>query len=187
MVSKRCILAVTMALKKFNFHSVTVNLGEVEFSEDISAGKRELLREILHESGLELMDNKSAILIERIKNTIIAMIYSADEMVRMNFSSYLSEKLNHNYTYMANLFSEVQGNTIEQFIISHRVERAKELISYNELNMTEIAWKLNYSSVAHLSNQFKKVTGLSPSNFKLQHEKKRVTIDELGRLMKVIV
>jgi AraC-like DNA-binding protein len=119
-------------------------------------------------------------LIEKIKNVIIEMVHYSEEAIKVNFSDYLSEKLNHDYTYMANLFSEVQGTTIEQFIIVHKVERIKELINYGELNITEIAWKMNYSSVAHLSNQFKKVTGLSPSHFKQIKEKRRSPIEEIG-------
>jgi AraC-like DNA-binding protein len=119
-------------------------------------------------------------LIEKIKNVIIEMVHYSDEMIKINFSEYLSKKLNHNYTYLANLFSEVQGISIEQFIILHKIERIKELIIYGELNITEIAWKMNYSSVAHLSNQFKKVTGLSPSHFKQLKDKSRNPIEEVG-------
>jgi AraC-like DNA-binding protein len=119
------------------------------------------------------------VLIERIKNAIVEMVHHPNELIKINFSDYLSEKLNHDYTYLANLFSEVQGTTIEQFIISHKIERIKELIIYDELNITEIAWKMNYSSVAHLSNQFKKVTGLSPSHFKKLKNKRRIPIEEL--------
>jgi AraC-like DNA-binding protein len=131
-------------------------------------------------SGLELMEDKKAILIERIKNAVIEMVHHSDEMIKTNFSEFLSQKLNHDYTYMANLFSEVQGITIEHFIIAHKIERIKELIIYDELNITEIAWKMNYSSVAHLSNQFKKVTGLSPSHFKQLKDKRRSPIEEVG-------
>src|SRR6185295_9792926 len=135
-------------------------------------------------SGLELMDDKRAVLIEKIKGVIIEMVHYSDELPKMNFSNFLSEKLNHDYTYLANLFSEVQGTTIEQFIISHKIERIKELIIYDELNITEIAFKLNYSSVAHLSNQFKKVTGLSPSHFKNLKEKRRTPIEDIGSTIK---
>ena len=126
------------------------------------------------------MDDRRAVLIEKIKNVIIEMIHHSDELIKTNFSTYLSEKLNLDYTYLANLFSEVQGTTIEQFIISHKVERIKELITYDELNITEIAWKMNYSSVAHLSNQFKKVTGLSPTHFKQLKDKRRSPIEDIG-------
>jgi AraC-like DNA-binding protein len=148
--------------------------------ENISTAQREQLKAALLESGLELMDDKRAILIEKIKNAIIQMVHHSDEVMKINFSTYLSEKLNHDYTYLANLFSEVQGTTIEQFVISHKVERIKELIIYGELNITEIAWKMNYSSVAHLSNQFKKVTGLSPSHFKQLKDKRRNPIEDIG-------
>lgn len=179
MVSNRCKLAVRDELKKLGLHFIVVDLGEVEIMEDISMEKREMLKAGLLESGLELMDDKRAILIERIKNIIIEMIHHSDEVVKVNFSDYLSAKLDHNYTYLANLFSEVQGSTIEQFIISHKIERIKELMIYGELNITEIAWKMNYSSVAHLSSQFKKVTGLSPSHFKQLKDKRRNPIEDI--------
>jgi AraC-like DNA-binding protein len=180
MVSNRCKMAVKEALKNLGLHFILVDLGEVEIMEDLSAEQRELLSEALQSSGLELMDDKRAILIERIKNAIIEMVHHSEDMIKVNFSDYLSEKLNYDYTYLANLFSEVQGTTIEHFIISHKIERIKELIIYDELNITEIAWKLNYSSVAHLSNQFKKVTGLSPSHFKQLKDKRRSPIEEIG-------
>jgi AraC-like DNA-binding protein len=179
MVSNRCKIAVKDELKKLGLHFVMVDLGEVEIMENLNLEKRELLKQGLLDSGLELMDDKKAILIERIKNIIIQMIHHSDEIIKVNFSEYLSEKLDHNYTYLANLFSEVQGTTIEQFMISHKVERIKELIIYGELNITEIAWKMNYSSVAHLSSQFKKVTGLSPSHFKQMKDKRRISIEEI--------
>ena len=128
---------------------------------------------------LQAADDKKAILIEQIKNVIIEMVHHSDEVIKVNFSNYLSDKLHHDYTYMANLFSEVQGTTIEQFIISHKIERIKELIIYGELNITEIAWKMNYSSVAHLSNQFKKMTGLSPSHFRQLKDKRRSPIEDI--------
>jgi AraC-like DNA-binding protein len=157
-----------------------VELGEVEIMEKISPQQRELLQTALLNSGLELMDDRRSVLIERIKNVIVEMVHHSDEEIRVNFSHYLSEKLNHDYTYLANLFSEVQGTTIEQFIIAHKIERIKELIIYGELNITEIAWKMNYSSVAHLSNQFKKMTGLSPSHFKKLKDKRRSPIEDIG-------
>jgi len=125
------------------------------------------------------MDDKKALLIEKIKNLIIEMVHSTEELPRKNFSDYLSERLNQGYPYMASLFTEIQGTTIEKFIISHKIERVKELIIYDELNLTEIAWKLYYSSVAHLSNQFKKVTGLTPSQFKELNNKKRELIEDV--------
>jgi len=179
MVSNRCKMAVKEELKKLGLHFIVVDLGEVEIMESISVDQRAQLKASLFDSGLELMDDKRAVLIEKIKNTVIEMVHHSDEMIKMNFSDYLSQKLNHDYTYLANLFSEVQGTTIEHFIISHKVERIKELIIYDELNITEIAWKMNYSSVAHLSNQFKKVTGLSPSHFKQLKVKRRNQIEDI--------
>lgn len=179
MVSNRCKLAVRDELKKLGLHFIVVDLGEIEIMEELTLEKRELLKIGLIHSGLELMDDKRAILIEKIKNAIVQMIHHSDEIIKINFSDYLSEKLNHNYTYLANLFSEVQGITIEQFIITHKIERIKELMIYGELNITEIAYKMNYSSVGHLSNQFKKVTGLSPTHFKKLKDKRRCPIEEL--------
>jgi AraC-like DNA-binding protein len=180
MVSARCKMAVKEELKKLGLHFILVDLGEVEIMETISLEQRQQLKASLLNSGLELMDDKKAVLIEKIKNVIIQMVHHTDEMIKINFSDFLSEKLNHDYTYLANLFSEVQGTTIEQFIISHKIERIKELIIYGELNITEIAWKMNYSSVAHLSNQFKKMTGLSPSHFKQLKNKRRSPIEDIG-------
>jgi AraC-like DNA-binding protein len=179
MVSNRCKLAVKEALKSLRLHFIMVDLGEVEIMEDISPDQREQLKIALFKSGLELMDDKRAILIEKIKNTIIEMVHYTDTLIKTNFSDFLSKKLSYDYTYLANLFSEVQGTTIEHFIISHKIERIKELIIYDELNITEIAFKMNYSSVAHLSNQFKKVTGLSPSHFKQMKDKKHNPIEEI--------
>jgi len=180
MVSTRCKMAVKDALRGLGLHFILVDLGEVDIMENITQEQRDLLKVALLDSGLELMDDKRAVLIEKIKNAIIEMVHHNDELIKVNFSEYLSEKLNHDYTYLANLFSEVQGTTIEQFIISHKIERIKELIIYDELNITEIAWKMNYSSVAHLSNQFKKVTGLSPSHFKQMKDKRRSPIEDVG-------
>lgn len=179
MVSNRCKTAVKDELKKLGLHFILVDLGVVDIMENLTFEKRELLKTGLLESGLELMDDKRAILIEKIKNIIIEMVHHSEETIKINFSDYLSEKLEHNYTYLANLFSEVQGTTIEHFIISHKIERIKELIIYGELNITEIAWKMNYSSVAHLSSQFKKATGLSPSHFKLLKDKRRSPIEDI--------
>jgi len=147
--------------------------------EDITPEQREQIRNGLHQSGLELMDDKKAVLIEKIKNVIIEMVHYTDEIPKTNFSDYLVDKLKYDYTYLANLFSEVQGTTIEKFIISHKIERVKELIIYDELNLTEIAWNMHYSSVAHLSNQFKKITGLTPSHFKKLKDKRRQSIEDV--------
>lgn len=182
MISNHCKLTVKEELKKLGLHFIMLDLGEVDIMEDLSEEQLEQLKAALLNSGFELMDNKRAILIEKIKNTIIELIHHTEATLKINFSEFLSKKLKYDYTYMANLFSEVQGSTIEQFIISHKVERIKELIIYGELNMTEIAWNMNYSSVAHLSNQFKKVTGLSPTHFKKMKDKRRSPVEEVGNL-----
>jgi AraC-like DNA-binding protein len=179
MVSNRCKMAVKEELKKMGLHFVFVDLGEVEIMENLSVEQRLTLKEALYQEGFELMDDKRAVLIEKIKNTIIEMVHHTDTLIKVNFSNYLSDKLKHDYTYLANLFSEVQGTTIEQYIISHKIERIKELIIYDELNITEIAWKMNYSSVAHLSNQFKKVTGLTPTHFKQLKNKRRNSLEDI--------
>ncbi len=180
MVSNHCKIAVKAELKKLGLHYIVVDLGEIEIMEDISADQREQLKVALFCAGFELMDDKRAILIERITSVIIEMVHHTTEMIKINFSDYLSEKLNHDYTYLSNMFSEVKGITIQQFIIIHKVERIKELLMYDELNLTEISYLLNYSSVAHLSNQFKKITGLSPSHFKRLKEKRRIPLEEIG-------
>ncbi len=180
MVSNRCKLAVKAELTKLGLHFIVVDLGEVEIMEDITPEQREQLKSSLSKVGFELMDNKKAVLIEKIRNVVIQMIHYSEEIMKTNFSDYLSQKLNYDYTYLSNLFSEVQGITIEQFIISHKVERIKELINYGDLNISQIAWKMNYSSVAHLSNQFKKVTGLSPTQFKQLRNNIRSPIEEIG-------
>jgi AraC-like DNA-binding protein len=180
MLSNHCKITVKELLKNLGLHFIVVDLGEVDIMEDLSDTQRERLRISLSDAGFELMDDKKANLIEKIKNIIIDMVHHKDDLAKIKFSDYLSEKLNRDYTYLSNLFSAVQGSTIEQFIISHKVERIKELIIYDELSITEIAWKMNYSSVAHLSNQFKKSTGLSPTQFKQLKDKKRTPIDEIG-------
>ena len=180
MVSNRCKMVVKEVLKEMGLHFIVVDLGEIEIMEDISAEQREALRKALLISGLELMDDRKAVLIEKVKNLIIEMVHYADELPKVNYSDYIAEKLNHDYTYLSNIFSEVKGITIQQFIIIHKIERIKELIIYDELNITEIAWKMNYSSVAHLSNQFKKVTGLTPSHFKKMKDKRRTPIEDIG-------
>ena len=180
MVSNRCKMAVKEELKKLGLHYIVVDLGEVEIMEDITMEQKEKFTLGLLNSGLELIDDKRSVLIGKVKNVIIEMIHHSDELIKINFSIFLSDKLHHDYTYLANLFSEVQGITIEHFIINHKIERIKELIIYDELNITEIAHKMNYSSVSHLSNQFKKVTGLSPSHFKKLKIKRLTPIEDIG-------
>lgn len=166
MVSNRCKMAVITALKKLDLHFAFVDLGEVDLMEEISEIQRKQLKQDLFESGLELMDDKKGVLIGQIKNAIHTVVYDTEEGQKINFSEFLSETLHHDYTSLSNLFSASQGITIEQCIIRHKIDRIKALMLYGDLSITEIAWKMNYSSVAHLSNQFKKVTGLSLSHFK---------------------
>ena len=179
MVSLRCKMVVKSELEKLGLHNNTIGLGEAEITEEISPEQMASLRIALEKTGLELMDDKKSILVEKIKTIIIEMVHYTDDQIKINLSDYLSEKLNYNYTYLANLFSEVKGITIEQFCIAHKIERVKELLIYDELNLTEIAWKLHYSSVAHLSNQFKRITGLSPSHFRNLKNKKRRTLGDI--------
>jgi AraC-like DNA-binding protein len=179
MVSIRCKMIVRSELEKLGYENFIVDLGEIEIPGEVNMEQRQSMREALLPFGLEVMEDKKAILIEKIKNVIIEMIYYEEVWPRMNFSEYLTSKLQLDYTYLSSLFSEVQGTTIEHFIIAHKIERVKELLLYDELNLTQISYKLNYSSVAHLSNQFKKVTGLTPSFFKKLKDKKRKTLDNV--------
>ena len=179
MISLRCKLIVEEELKKLDVPYLTVELGKIEFSENISLQQRNQLEENLSKWGLELLDDKKNILIEKIKNVVIEIVHYSDELPKMNYSDYISEKLGYNYTYLSNLFSEVKGITLQQFIIIHKIERVKELLLYNELNLTEIAYKLHYSSVSHLSYQFKKVTGLSPSVYKELKENRNDNLENV--------
>jgi AraC-like DNA-binding protein len=179
MVCIRCKMVVKEELSKLGLHHTVVELGEVEVIENISALQHEQIKTALLKTGLELMDDKKSMLIEKIKNVIVELVHYSEEPLAVNFSEHLSRQLNHDYTYLANLFSEVQGITIEKFFIAHKIERVKELLVYNELNLTEIAYKMHYSSVAHLSTQFKKVTGLTPSHFKQLKDKRRSMLEDL--------
>lgn len=181
MVSNRCKMAVKEELQKLDLHFVVVDLGEVEIMEDLTTEQRIQLNEGLHNSGLELMDNKRAVLIEKVVNVITEMIHHSDESPKMNYSDYISQQVGYDYTYLSNMFSEVKGITIQQFIIVNKIERVKEYLIYDEMTLTEISYKLHYSSVAHLSNQFKKVTGLTPSAYKLLKDKKRKPIEDIGK------
>ena len=160
-------------------HFTIVELGEVVINEKLSIKKQNQLKSTLLRYGLELMEDKKSMLIEKIKNIIIEMIHYSEEPPLINFSDYLSEKLNYDYNYISTLFSEVKGTTIEHYIIAHKIERAKELLIYNELSLTDIAFKLHYSSVAHISNQFKKVTGLTPSFFKNMKHKRLIALENV--------
>ncbi|MEN5231456.1 AraC family transcriptional regulator [Sphingobacterium faecium] len=179
MVSLRCKMVVRDALEMLSIPYFSLELGLVEACEQTSVEKRAQLAKILIKYGLYLLDDKKSILIEKIKSVIIEMVHYSEELPKHNFSDYISEKLGYDYTYLANTFSEVKGITIQHFIINHKIEKAKELLLYDELNLTEIAYKLNYSSVAHLSNQFKKVTGLSPSFYKKLRQKRKQNLEDV--------
>ena len=179
MVSLRCKMMVKEELKKLGLRYVVVELGMIEILENITAKQRNQLKENLLKSGLELLEDKKSILIEKIKNVIIELIHYSDELPKVNYSDYISEKLGYDYTYLANTFSEVNGITIQQFIIIHKIERVKELLIYDELNLTEISYKMHYSSVAHLSNQFKKITGLTPTFYKQLKDKRKINLEDL--------
>lgn len=179
MVSRRCIMMVKEELKKLGLEYVFVDLGTVEILENITAEQREELKKNLLMSGLELLDDKKKILIDKIKTAIIVLVHHSDDLPLMNYSDYISEKVGMDYNYLSDIFSEVNGITIQQFIINHKIEKAKELILYDELNITEISRILHYSSVAHLSNQFRKVTGLTPSFFKKIKGKRLCNLEDL--------
>jgi AraC-like DNA-binding protein len=179
MASHRCKMMVKEELKKLNIHYVIVDLGMVEILEDINDEQRQELKINLKKSGLELLDDSRSILVESIKVVIIEMIHYIEDEPKINFSDYISEKLGFDYTYLANVFSEVKGITIQQYIILNKIERVKELILYDELSLSEIAYKMHYSSTAHLSNQFKKVTGLRPAYYKEIATKRRKNLEDL--------
>ncbi|KFF00536.1 AraC family transcriptional regulator [Chryseobacterium formosense] len=179
MVSLRCKMVVHQELEVLGIKNAVVDLGTVELLDDITVEQRQILKENLLKTGLEVLDDKKSILIEKIKNVVIEMIHYSDELPKENFSDYISEKLGYDYTYLANTFSEVKGMTLQHFIIINKVEKVKELLLYDELNLTEISYKLNYSSVAHLSNQFKKITGLSPSFYKQLKQRRLGNLEDL--------
>jgi len=179
MVSLRCKMMVKTELLKLGLHFVIVDLGVVEILEDITPDQREQLNINLKKSGLELLDDKRSIVVESIKNIIIEMIHYSDEEPRVNYSDFISQKLGYDYTYLSNIFSEVKGITIQQYIIFNKIERVKELLLYDELTLTEISYRLHYSSVAHLSNQFKKITGLTPTYFKGIANKRRRNLEDV--------
>jgi len=178
MVSIRCKMIVKSEVENLGLHPVAVELGEVELRDELSAKNYDALKNSLLSYGLELMEDRKAILVEKIKTVVIELIQSSDTPPKTNFSVYLSQKLHYEYNYLSNLFSEITGTTIEQFVISNRIEKAKELLIYDGLTLKEVSWKLHYSSVAHLSYQFKKVTGLTPTSFKKMYHNKKFYILE---------
>lgn len=179
MVCIRCQMVVKSELEKLGIKYANVKIGEADIPETLTDDKLGELDTALRKSGLQVMDDRKSILVEKTKSAIIELVHYTDDQIKVNLSDYLGEKLNHDYTYLANLFSEVKGITIEKFYLTHKVEKVKELIVYNELNLSEIANKMHYSSVAHLSNQFKKITGLTPSYFKALKNKRRNTLENV--------
>jgi len=179
MVCIRCQMVVKAELEKLGLQYVYVRIGEANIIGNIQPEQLERLKTDLKKAGLVLMDNKKSILVEKIKSVIIELVHYTEDQIKVNLSDYLTEKLHYDYTYLANLFSEVKGITIEKFYLTHKIERVKELIVYDELNLSEIAYKMHYSSVAHLSNQFKKYTGLTPTHFKMLKNKRRGTLEDV--------
>ncbi|MGV8133903.1 MAG: helix-turn-helix domain-containing protein [Mangrovibacterium sp.] len=179
MVCIRCQMVVKAELEKLGLPYVYVKIGEADLVGTIQPEQLEQLKKGLNKAGLTLMEDRKSILVEKIKAVIIELVHYSEDQIKVNLSDYLSEKLNYDYTYLSNLFSEVKGTTIEKFYLTHKIEKVKELIVYDELNLSEIAWKMRYSSVAHLSNQFKKYTGLTPSHFKMLRNKRRDTLENV--------
>ena len=180
MVSLRCKIAVKEELNKIKLKHTSIELGEVNLKKDITGDDREFLRKGLIKKGLELIDDKKSLLIEKTKTIIIELIHYSEENPKINYSDYISEKLDYNYNHLSSLFSEVTGTTIVNYVIINKIERVKELLLYDELTLTEISLLMEYSSVAHLSHQFKKITGLTPTYFKkIKQYKKRIMLEEL--------
>lgn len=174
-----CKVVVKEALEELHIEPVKVELGEVETKKDLTDTEKQKLNNKIKKAGLELLENKQGAIIEKIRKVVVDYVYHTEEKIITNFSDYLSKKLNYNYTYLANLFSEVEASTIEQYVIAMKIERIKELIMFDDMTLTEISYKLHYSSVAHLSAQFKKVTGLTPTHFKRLKNKRRIAIQNL--------
>ena len=179
MVCNRCKMVVKSELEKLGLHLITVELGEVEMEGHLSEDLKKQLSQRLSALGFELIDSKKSRIIERMKNAIIDLVHYQDNQIQTNLSVFLAELLLMDYNYLSSLFSEVEGVSIEHFYIAQKIERVKELLMYDELTLSEIAFQLNYSSLGHLSRQFKQVTGLTPSHFKMMKETKRSSIDEL--------
>lgn len=179
MVCNRCKMVVKAELESMGLHPVSVELGEVEILEDPDKKQLQQINAVLQTLGFELIDDKKSKIIEKIKNAIVTLIHHSDEELKTNLSTFISAELHQDYTYLSNLFSAIEGTTIEKYYIQQRIEKVKELLVYDELSLSEIAYRLGYSSVAYLSNQFKKVTGFTPSYFKSLKEHKRKAIDKL--------
>lgn len=179
MVCDRCIMVVQAELEKLDLHPSSVQLGAVEFTSALDGTTLKKIASILQPMGFELIDNKKSLLIEQTKALIIKLIHQENNQLKSNLSDYISNNLQVDYDTIRHLFSEVENTTIEKFYINQKIEKVKELLVYDELNLNEIAYQLNFSSVAHLSAQFKKVTGFTPSYFKKIKENKRTSIDRL--------
>ena len=179
MVCDRCKMAIKFELTKLGVKPVSVDLGEVELNSELTETQYQKFSATLKEYGFEIIDKSNARIIEKIKNVIIALVHRSDETIKINYSAYIEEKLKKKYNYLSNLFSETEGIRIEQFIIFQKIEKIKKLLVYDELSLSEIAYKLGYSSVSYLSTQFKKTTGLTPSYFKSVKDKKRLSLDNL--------
>lgn len=179
MVCNRCIMVVKSELKEMNIRIQSVKLGEADILDDLDKNELEAVDARLKILGFELIDDKKSRIIEKIKNVIIEIVHNDNEEIRINYSDYLAEQLNYDYKYLSTLFSSIEGTTIEKYIIAQKIERVKELLVYDELSLSEISYKMGYSSVAHLSNQFKRITGLSPSHFKQIKENKRKPLDQV--------
>ncbi|MFT3993556.1 MAG: AraC family transcriptional regulator [Dysgonomonas sp.] len=179
MVCNRCIMVVQAELSKLDIIPLSVELGEVSLQKELTSEQKKQLAIRLEELGFALIDDRRGHLIEQIKTAVIELVHFNDNNLKVNLSNYISDKVHHDYKYISNLFSEIEGITIEKYFIAQKIERVKELLVYGELTINEIAFKLNYSSVAHLSAQFKKITGLTPSHFKQIKENKRKPLDEV--------
>jgi AraC-like DNA-binding protein len=179
MVCNRCIMVVQQELDKLGLPVQSIRLGEVQLDSEPPAAAKKQLEQVLLGLGFELIDDKKSRIIEKIKTLIIELVHQQDNDTKTNLSALLSDKLHHEYNYLSNLFSEVEGSTIEKYFIAQKIEKVKELLVYDELSLSEIAFRLNYSSVAYLSNQFKKVTGLTPSHFRQIREDKRKPLDQV--------
>ena len=179
MVCNRCKMVVKSELEKLGYEPVTVELGEVVLDKELASQEKEAIDKALRQVGFSIIDDKKSRLIESIKTLIVELVHQRSNELTTNLSDYLSSRLHIDYKYMTTLFTEVEGSTIEKYFIAQKIERVKELLVYDELTLSEIAYNLNYSSVAHLSAQFKKVTGLTPSHFKNIRTEKRKPLDEV--------
>ena len=179
MVCNRCKMVVKAELEKLGFNPISVELGEVSLVDNISVDDKQNIAEKLNHFGFELLEDRKTQIAEQLKTSIINLVHYAKEPIKINLSAYLSEQLNIEYPQLSSVFSELENQTIEKYFIAQKIEKAKEMLTYDELTLSQIAYQLNYSSVAHLSAQFKKVTGLTPSTYKNEANGKRKTLDEV--------